>query len=266
MVRLLTSITSLLVITFSTHAVAQRLSEPAGSGQSPDIVINEETTPSEPTTVACVEGIGKRVIDFEEFDEGAKGTALSEALWNTYGVRLVGLYSGDPQVIRLTERGDARVKKGLIGWYSSACPGGPNQNRLCNGGDGGKRALALSRTLDADRIDVNVDGKQKKRAVVSLGIELKTAVSEVTFDLADIDGTEAFEITAYDADGAELDGVSIKYHGSYSLKRSGNSALTPVAVTSAEANIKKVVIFGTKVIKVFGFGIDNIDTGMEPCA
>lgn len=63
MVRSLASITSLLVITFSTHAVAQRLSEPDGPGQISDTVLIEPL--STPVPVCAFVKTNLKMLVFE---------------------------------------------------------------------------------------------------------------------------------------------------------------------------------------------------------
>ena len=90
-----------------------------------------------------------------------------------------------------------------MGWGSILCPKKPNYNRLCNGGDGGRRALSLVNALNTKTI--------------RFAIEFIEPVQLVQFDLADVDGNEVYAVTAYDETGDTLDQTTFNRKGYFRI-------------------------------------------------
>ena len=238
------------------EAWAQRVSEPTHA-PLPTLIVYTPTIPTPTPTptitptdtpMDCVEAIAKDTVDFEEFPEGATGQELSETLASVYGIQITSLQGGAPQIVGIAREGEAEPR--LFGWLSLKCPKKPNHNRLCNGGDGGRRVLSLVNALNTKTIRFT--------------IEFIEPVQLVQFDLADVDGNEVFVVKAYNEIGEVLDQTEFNQKG-YGWG-TGNSALSTYEVKNASRIIKKIEVVGTKNIKVFGFGIDNIRTGLVPCS
>ena len=229
------------------EAWAQRISEPTHAPLPTLIVYTPTITPTD-TPMDCVEAIAKDTVDFEEFPEGATGQELSETLASVYGIQITSLQGGAPQIVGIAREGEAEPR--LFGWLSLKCPKKPNHNRLCNGGDGGRRVLSLVNALNTKTIRFT--------------IEFIEPVQLVQFDLADVDGDEVLAVKAYNEIGEVLDQTEFNQKG-YGWGTE-NSALSTYEVKNASRIIKKIEVVGTKNIKVFGFGIDNIRTGLVPCS
>lgn len=215
--------------------------------QPVEVVVPTPTAINTPIP-GCVPEIKSGTVKFEEFSEGASGVALSQALLKDYGITITSSAGGFPRVVEVTKEGDAEAA--IRGWASLLCPGRPNYNRLCNGGDGGVRILSLSETMDTKSVNFT--------------LEFVQGVSSANFDLADVDGNEVYTIKALDKDGNEIGSAQVQESG-YNLDSTGNSALMNFKVSSSGALIKTVQINGSKSINIFGVGIDNISTGLVPC-
>lgn len=220
-----------------------------GEGASePAIVLptaTAEQTPSEP----CSKDISSGDIDFEEFSEwdDVSKKPHSASILTKYGVQFTAIKGGSLAIAKIVERDDEEPD--FKAWLSVLCPGKPNNNRACQGGEVGKRVLSMT------------DAKDTKE--VELLVTLVEPVDSFSFDILDVDGGETWSITATDSMGQTIPTQKVSSAGYGS--NSGNNRTTNFTVQTLGRTIKSVRIVGTKKIDIFGFGFDNFRTGMAPC-
>lgn len=204
-----------------------------------------------PTT--CVKDLKGGKIDFENLNAGDYvDGAVNDQLEKDYGVRFESIDGGALRIAEIVKQGEP--KPAFEAWWSVLCKKKPKRNRLCFDSDidrGGRRILSTTSATNTKKI--------------SFRVRYVAPVQQASFDLADVDGSEVWTVTALDAAGNPLGGSTKFKSRGYSSKRSGNSALTHFSISRDKPEIAALEVRGTKKIKLFGFGFDNFTTGLSAC-
>jgi hypothetical protein len=216
----------------------------------------------------CVPGLKSGTITFEEFAEGAVvDAAFNNQLAADYGVRFIFFNSDTPpetlKIARIAKKYDTPVA--FEAWASILCKEPPNRNRICDedliaGAMGlsapknGRRALSASNAMNTRSLDFMV--------------VYEKPVESVSFDMLDLDGGETWNTYLFkDNLGAVplvAPRISSKGYGALG-GATGNNNITTYSVTSNSGKFRAIRMMGTKGIKIFGFGLDNFNTGLTRC-
>lgn len=196
----------------------------------------------------CITGLKSGRVDFESYNELDTVATLNESLIADYGIAFENVGDTDLAVARIV--GEKDPNPDFRAWKSILCPKLPNHNQLCFGGDGGQRILSSTNALNTKNL--------------SFKITLVKPVNQLSFEFADIDGNEEWSFELFNEKGEKLDAATEIKQSGYGAD-TGNSALTKFEFIRVNKDIKELVATGTKSIKLFGFGIDNIETGLTIC-
>jgi hypothetical protein len=201
---------------------------------------------------------GKRgFVDFENLPGAAQGKTIDDEL-NKYfdekfhvKFRYVG--GAQMKLAKIFDESDPNIS--FESWWSVLCPGKkinrqPKRNRICGAGkaEAGRWALSTSNALTSKSIQFEV-----------LYSRLATNPS---FVLYDFDGREKWTIQAFAEDGKVVATKSLDARKGYSVKRTDNSGGITVVIDTAGKKINRLLLTGSKNIKIFGFGFDNFSTGV----
>lgn len=195
------------------------------------------------------------LLNFESIPGAAAGLALDspqmiDYLKSVYGIWFTSVKGGGLVLAKITQSGDPEPPKARWAWYSAKCPDKPNHNRLCEGGDGGQFIMTTKNAVNTKNIVFD--------------IHYAAPTQQLTFQLADFDGLEAWTFTLYD----KFNNVIKKSHFNAAKgygKGTENNSLQAITLTSPSVNIDHVRAQGHKGISTFGFGFDNFEPGIPPC-
>ncbi len=210
------------------------------------------------------------ILDFETIPgthEGFNIVASNAFFKARYGLWFENEQGGSLNLVRVVDENDP-IDPAVVGWDSYLCPRivqtpplppylkHEHHNRLCNGGNAGTWIMSTSSATNTTDI--------------TFVVHYLVPVQKLAFDLADLDGTEHYTITAFEDDAhrhalpttttpSVIDGG-----GGYGAG-SGNNKLTHVEVSVGKKFMRSIRIHGHKRIAEYGFGFDNFSTGIAPC-
>ena len=192
-------------------------------------------------------------LDFESIPNPSEGlvidNVLNAYLKGAYGISFVAKQGGALKLAKIKNQNDTDAT--FDAWKSLLCPGLPNHNRLCEGGNAGQWILSVANVMSTD--------------VIEFDAVYDSPANRVEFDLADFDGDESWTITPYNSTGAVIPGARTFNAANGYGGATGNNALTHLTITTSDTNISRIKFKGTKSINIFGFGFDNFTTGITYC-
>ncbi len=192
-------------------------------------------------------------LDFETIPNASQGLVIDDVLnaylKGAYGIRFVAKQGGALKLAKIKNQNDTDAT--FDAWKSLLCPGLPNHNRLCQGGNAGQWILSVAKVMSTNSIEFD--------AVYD------SPADRVEFDLADFDGGESWTITPYNSAGAVIPGAMTFNAGNGYGGVIGNNALTHLTIATSGTNISRIKFKGDKSENIFGFGFDNFTTGITYC-
>jgi hypothetical protein len=239
--------------------------EPVGEETPPPPPELEHVEPppfeeSEETCISRAPGTNGRV-DFETSPAGitpspiGSSYVLTNQLLNSHGVAFSASTGFLPVVRRTSRRGESEMPSSEEAWLCILCRGWPQRNRLVDAtAEAAVGRYVLSTTAAA----------QAGSSV--LRIDYRIPVRNLSFDLIDVDGDEAWLIEPYDAQGNILSSlVQTITRSGYLKSRTGNGTPSRIVIETARDEIRGLQIRGAKPAQKFGFAFDNFDPGIPAC-
>ena len=205
------------------------------------------------TDKQCLELFDESRIEFENL---AANVEVTTAYLYSHGVLFSSAGSGSIVSRQTTVEGDNELDSSVEAWNCALCEGSPKYNRLA---DSTAAARVGSRVLaNSEYSNDNKNG--------GLKVTWLQPVSNIKFDLLDVDGSEVWTVTFFDKDRNLIKDATkeISFKG-YNVEKTGNGKPTEVFVSLQTPQIKSMEIHGVKNIKAFGFGFDNFHTGLVEC-
>jgi len=201
------------------------------------------------------------VIDFEKNPNGPaslRNSIITNDYTQSQGVTFSVDGNHEAIVRHVVRRNESQLPQEEEAWMCILCQGSPSRNRAI---DAQAEAQIGRQVLSSTAAAAKEDG--------ALRVDYVYPVSELSFDLIDVDGREVWVVQATDRDGSDIPGLSVDVSATgYRLDRTGNGAPTRVVIKSATntAEIYGFYITGQKDSNLsFGFAFDNFDTGIPSC-